>query len=96
MNAPMMNKPPLTPDGAELELLTECAKNGIMAFPLGAIPNTMMQMAHERLVRNEWIRLIDITLVANNANRGQPELARIFKLTEEGKKRRVQLLAKAT
>lgn len=94
MNAPLANKPPMTPDGAELELLASMAKDGIMALPLGAIPNTMLQLAHERLVRNEHIRLIDITIVMNQHTRkGEP--GRVFKITPEGRARLMQLRVSA-
>lgn len=87
---PVMPQPAITPDGAELTILAEATKNGIMAFPLGSMPNAMMQMAHERLVINEYLRLIDIQMVINPNSR-QPEPARVFKITAEGRKRLMEL-----
>lgn len=96
MNFPALPKAPMTPDGAELELISECIRmGGFIAFPLGALPNVMLQMAHERLVKAEQFRLIDISIVMNPATRKQ-EPGRIFKLTDAGMKRRTDLLAKAS
>lgn len=93
--SPAIPKPPMTPNGAELEILAEVARTGIMALPLGAIQNVMLQLAHERCVQNEWLRLIDVTVVNNNVTR-KPEPGRVFKITVEGRKRLMELRMSAT
>lgn len=89
-----MNDQSLTPDSAELMILEELIKRGgMIAIPLSPYPNVMMQLAHERLIKGEQIRLADLAMVPGQHR--QPEPARIIMVTPEGRKRRMELLVNA-
>lgn len=86
-----MEKQPLTPDSAELTILTElCNRGGMMAIPMSPYPDIVLQMAHERLIKAEQIRLADLAVVPGQ--RGNAEPARIIAITAAGRSRRMNLL----
>lgn len=92
MNAPTQDHP-LTPDGAEMQLLAEATKNsnGLMVLAIHDLPGMMRQMALDRLILAEHLRLIDVKMVNYGLDRAtrQPVSGpgKVFRITPEGRQR---------
>lgn len=91
---------PVTPDGAELQLLAEATKNsqGLLVLALGDLPGMMLQMALDRLISEEHLRLVDLRLVQYGRNpKGEVVNgpARVFKITAPGRERLAMLRVSA-
>lgn len=78
----------ITDDEADWNILKLANPKGKFAIQVGPLPVRQEQEAFERGIDNEWWRLVDIGPVSS-APRGL--VFRIFKLTEAGRARRVEL-----
>lgn len=82
--------PPLTPEQAELIVLTKAPPGGCFIIPVGQqMQPALVQMAFERLLMGELVRLLDLNFhpvqVAINKTGLVP--CRFFRLTDEGVRR---------
>lgn len=84
--------PPLTPDAAELTILTQFG-GGFLKLPLGGdLEPASAKLAFMRAVVSEWIRFVDMDLsprVVDGKIVKMPH--RVFMLTEAGRARLGQL-----
>ena len=94
INGPIssLTEPPITPDGAELTILSQFGA-GMLKLPLGGdLEPAPVKLAFMRAVVNEWVRLVDLSMDARNINgRIVQTPHRVFMLTEAGRKRLGQL-----
>lgn len=83
---------PLTPDAAELTILTQFG-GGFLKLPLGGdLDPAPVKLAFMRGVANEWIRLVDMTVEARVVGGKVTRMPhRVFMLTEAGRARLGQL-----
>ena len=78
----------LSPQDAELKLLSLANEKDKFGLAIGTIPDAQMQQAFERGIDNGWYTLVDVTPIAA----APPNLIfRIFKLTPAGIVRRDEL-----
>lgn len=71
-------------DASDEEILDSVGKDGNMGLPVGGILEPARQRAFDRVIENDWLRLIDIVPAMVN---GTPALARKFRITDAGRAR---------
>ncbi len=95
----------LTPDSADLQLLSQCHPTaGIIQIPLGSLAPPPMQSALERCIMRGWLRLIDLAYIQKvkpdtlivGAAKTEQVVTRVFRLTTEGRARLRALRARAS
>ncbi len=92
-NAEIPAPPPMTPDAAEMHLLSQFVASGFLKLPLGGqLEPAPVKLAWMRGLARQWWQFVDMTMDATNVNGRLVQVPhRVFMLTDAGRRRLSEL-----